>query len=238
FLRCRPLEAPPATENTEEQVAPVRAVDWKRLNLELLLTSDGRKVAVINGRRFQEGDILDSGPRVEKITDDSVIVALQGEIRTLKRHTCFGNQTTDGRRSLILSSKCSPDSAEAREIALSKRGQAYYISATLNGKQTVEFLLDTGATSLSIPEGVALTLMDAEAIAKLPTVTVMHANGNKVQEKSLKLDSVQIGLVVVREINAIISAPNSPALLGMAVLEKLGTWHIDNKRRVLIVDKS
>ncbi|MEO5370162.1 MAG: retroviral-like aspartic protease family protein [Magnetococcus sp. DMHC-1] len=229
-----PSSSPPSNEGEEQ---PVKPVDWKRLDLGLLLTSEGRKVAVINGHRLQEGDILESGPRIESITDDAVVVTLQGEQRTLKRHSCFSIHTTGTHRSLVLGTTCSPrGTTGAREVPLVKRGKSLFISAILNGKNSVEFLLDTGASSLFIPREIATTLVDADTIATLPLVTVKYASETR-KEKSLKLDSIQVGPILINTINAVISDVNPRPLLGMAVLEKLGSWRIDNKRQVLIIDK-
>ncbi|MBF0426334.1 MAG: retroviral-like aspartic protease family protein [Magnetococcales bacterium] len=231
---------PPESEKKKEgeEGVPTR-VEWKRLDLELLLTSDGRKVAVINGRRFMEGDVLDSGPVIESITDDAVVVVYGGEKRTLKRRSCFTTGTMGTRRSLVLSETCSPkDTNNAHEVPLIRRGRTLYISAILNGTTAVEFVLDTGATTINIPRGIALELVDSLALTKLPTATTIHAAGQKVKEKLLKLESVQVGSVVVKDIPALIGPPEAPALLGMTVLDKLGAWHIDNRRQLLIIDKS
>ncbi|MBF0153687.1 MAG: retroviral-like aspartic protease family protein [Magnetococcales bacterium] len=233
-----PAVVPPTTNEGDNKEEIPKQVEWKRLELGLLLTSDGRKVAVINGRRFMEGDVLDSGPLIEKINDDSVVLSWGGEKRTLRRHSCFSTSPNGSRRTLVLSETCAPRDPNSREIPLTRRGRTLYISATLNSTTTVEFVLDTGASVVSLPRGIILELMDAKAIANLPSITVKTADGRISKEKLIKLESIQVGPVLVKDISAVIAPANAPALLGMSLLDKLGGWHIDNKRQLLIIDKS
>jgi aspartyl protease family protein len=112
------------------------------------------------------------------------------------------------------------------EVALDAQGRAqvvlqrnraghYVASGRING-ESVTFLIDTGATDVALPLGLATRLdlpLGRSRIAKT-------ANGN-VQTWSTRLDSVEIGGLRARRVQASVlpNMPGGEVLLGMSYLK-------------------
>lgn len=100
----------------------------------------------------------------------------------------------------------------------------YYIAAEVNGAP-VEFVLDTGATTL------VLTREDAAAAGLTPdslnfTSRAMTANG-EVRTAPVRLDSVTIGPATDKDITAVVNGGEmSQSLLGMTYLQRWGKIEI------------
>lgn len=104
------------------------------------------------------------------------------------------------------------------EVRLQRNRRGHYLSAGAINGQSVTFLLDTGASDVNIPAGVAERLgLRAGAAMRART-----ANGS-ITVYSTRLDEVAIGPIRVRDVPASIN-PNMPGeqiLLGMSVLKHL-----------------
>ena len=110
------------------------------------------------------------------------------------------------------------ESEGVREITLLQNRQGHYVaSGQINGSK-VRFLLDTGATDVSIPERVATRLR----LSRGPEVEVMTANGT-IPVFMTVLDEIRIDDIELRNIRASIN-PYMDAdeiLLGMSFLKHL-----------------
>lgn len=103
------------------------------------------------------------------------------------------------------------------EVVLEQgEGDHYWVDGEINGAK-VGFLLDTGATAVAIPSGLARQL----GLKRLAEVSVNTANG-VAQGYLTRLDSVRIGTIEVRDVRAIISPGlDGEVLLGMNFLGEL-----------------
>ncbi|MFT3880303.1 MAG: retropepsin-like aspartic protease [Gemmatales bacterium] len=106
------------------------------------------------------------------------------------------------------------------KIPLVKRSGTYSIEVTLNTKTPVKMIFDTGASSISLPYEMAVKagLKPDEAKQK---VRVSIANGQVVEGKRMKLDSVRVGKFELKNVECIVmpeDSPNVPALLGGSFL--------------------
>jgi aspartyl protease family protein len=106
-----------------------------------------------------------------------------------------------------------------KQVVLKRNRLGHYVaSGKINGRP-VEFLLDTGATMVSIPESVARGL----GLRRGPAQVVQTANG-RITTYATTLDSVKIGAIEMFGVGASIN-PHSTArevLLGMTFLKHLG----------------
>lgn len=102
------------------------------------------------------------------------------------------------------------------ELAPNRAGH-YVASGTVNGA-SVEFMLDTGATTVAIPGPLA----DRIGLQRGREIITSTANGNAIGFVTT-LDSVQLGAIVLRRIPAIIlpGFKDGEILLGMTFLEQL-----------------
>ncbi|MCG8429401.1 MAG: TIGR02281 family clan AA aspartic protease [Chromatiales bacterium] len=106
----------------------------------------------------------------------------------------------------------------SREIVLKRNRSGHYVATgEINGHEVV-FLLDTGATSVAVPERLA----DKIGLQRgMPGVS-RTANGN-VKVWSTRIDSVSLGGIEQRNISASIlpSMAGDEVLLGMSFLKHL-----------------
>lgn len=117
------------------------------------------------------------------------------------------------------------------EVKLKRNRQGHYVSGGFINQHAVTFLLDTGATNVSIPAHLAPQLN----LSKGYPVTVMTANG-AVTAYQTRIDNLQIGDIRIRDVDATINPgmADNEILLGMSALGQLdfrqtGDWLILNQ---------
>jgi clan AA aspartic protease (TIGR02281 family) len=134
----------------------------------------------------------------------------------------------------------SNDKYGPNEIRLIKSGGVYEIPVVLNGVLTIQFIVDSGASDVSITHDVALTLLRTGTIAEsdwLPGAVYQFADGSKAKSKRFRLKSVKIGDNVIKGVSCSISrSVDAPMLLGQSVLERLGEYTVDYKKGALIFE--
>ncbi|MCU4677612.1 TIGR02281 family clan AA aspartic protease [Catenovulum sp. 2E275] len=104
------------------------------------------------------------------------------------------------------------------EVTLQRNAYGHYVTNGYINRQSVTFLLDTGATNVSIPQEVAERLN----LPKGPTQSVNTANGI-VQVYQTRLDSLNIGDIQLRNVAANINPymQGEQILLGMSALKRI-----------------
>ena len=105
---------------------------------------------------------------------------------------------------------------ETKEIVLIRNAYGHYVTNGLINNIDVVFLLDTGATEVAIPEGVAKKI----GLLKGRRFTVKTANGNANAYRT-HLDSASIGDISRYNLNATIltNMQGNEVLLGMNFLK-------------------
>lgn len=125
-------------------------------------------------------------------------------------------------------------SGEGRhEVQLHRAHGVTTLPVLIDGGTHVEFILDSGAASVVIPEDV-FDRMQANG-ASPPVIGQMNAklaDGRVVQDRLIRLASVQVGSVTVSNVICAIAPRGSPALLGQTVLQRFPNWSVNNQRGV------
>ncbi|MFJ2448458.1 TIGR02281 family clan AA aspartic protease [Pseudomonas sp. NPDC087626] len=104
------------------------------------------------------------------------------------------------------------------EVKLVGNGQGHFVAdGQING-QPVNFMLDTGATDVSIPAGLAQRL----SLEKGAAVTLSTANGRS-QGYRTRLQQLKLGDIVLHDVRALVAPGLSgdQVLLGMSALKQL-----------------
>jgi aspartyl protease family protein len=104
------------------------------------------------------------------------------------------------------------------EVVLERNRAGHYLAPGLINGHPVDFLLDTGATHVSVPEGVA----EAVGLEKGARSMVSTANG-VIAVYQTRLESVQLGGITLNNIQASINPhmPDDMVLLGMSFMKHL-----------------
>ena len=108
--------------------------------------------------------------------------------------------------------------ANAKEVRLERNRFGHYVATGSINDSPVTFLLDTGATQISIPANIAKRLQLKAGIA----VPVMTANG-QIDVYMTRLNRVSLGDIEVRDVRANINPymDTDEILLGMSFLKHL-----------------
>ncbi len=123
------------------------------------------------------------------------------------------------------------------EIPLSDESGVYRVPVTLDGWLVRPFIVDSGAAHVQVSAEVFLTLFPQGAPPPefLPGASYRLADGRVVRSRRFVIRSLRIGDYEFQQVPASIGDPDAPLLLGQNVLGRLGTWSIDNRRRVLVL---
>ena len=117
-------------------------------------------------------------------------------------------------------------SHDTGEVVLQRnRGGHYVAPGRING-EPVTFLLDTGATQVSVPEALA----DKIGLEKGRRQQTMTANG-VISVHTTQLDSVRLGGIELRDVTASINPymPDDTVLLGMSFMQHLDMVQLGNE---------
>ena len=114
----------------------------------------------------------------------------------------------------------------------------YLISGRVNGAISVDFVLDTGATDVLIPDEAAQALVRAGTLTAgdfIGTRTYVLADGSRVPSKRVILRELRVGDQRVANVTASIGPARSQPLLGQSFLSRFPSWMLDNQRHVLVL---
>jgi hypothetical protein len=128
-------------------------------------------------------------------------------------------------------------SVPAEEIPLREQGQTYLVLAEINEQVKKYFIVDSGASEVSIPAEVVATLYPETLRPEdfLEGASYRLADGRTVNSGRFRLRSLRVGSMVFRDVPASIAEAGAPLLLGQGILRRVGSWRIDNQRKVLVL---
>jgi aspartyl protease family protein len=164
----------------------------------------GKAVLVIDG----------SGPHTVPVGGS------RGKVRVISVDEGGATLDIDGRRSALAlgAAPIRNESGAGIRVALSPDSRGHYIaSGTVNGSP-VRFLVDTGATAVTISTEVARRIGIAPSQGQ--PVVVATANG-RVSARRVRLDRVSLGALTLHQVDAIVQdGLGEHALLGMTFLNR------------------
>lgn len=124
------------------------------------------------------------------------------------------------------------------EVPLSKDGGTYTIPVVVNGSVRIPFVVDSGASDVTLPEDVVRVLLRAGTIDRrdlLGKVKYVIADGSVHYGLRLHLRELQVGDRVVRDVAASVAPERGEPLLGQTFLSRFGKWSIDNRTQRLVL---
>jgi clan AA aspartic protease (TIGR02281 family) len=123
-------------------------------------------------------------------------------------------------------------------IPIEKHGQVVVIEATLNGKTSAKFVVDTGASYTMISSAVARDL-NIDVSQNQRTMPFQTANG-LIQAPLTNLDSITVGGMEIKNLTAAVHDavpdPNVSGLLGLNFLSNF-RMDIDTQKGVLNLER-
>ena len=137
------------------------------------------------------------------------------------------------------SAATSPDLSSPAIIQLKSDGGTFVVPLEINGAITLDFVVDSGASDVSVPADVVSTLIRTRTIGPSDFVgqqTYVLADGSEAPSEIFIIRSLKVGGLVVRNVRASIASPKAPLLLGQSFLRNFRSWSIDNARHALILE--
>jgi clan AA aspartic protease (TIGR02281 family) len=120
------------------------------------------------------------------------------------------------------------------------RGGTFLVPVTINDRLTLMFMVDSGATDVSIPADVVLTLMRTGTLKDedfLGETTYTLADGSVVPSQAFRIRSLKVGETLVENVIGGVTPTEGQPLLGQSFLGRFKSWSIDNGERVLVLEE-
>lgn len=130
---------------------------------------------------------------------------------------------------------------KAEDIQLSYRGGVYHTPVTLNNSVRLEFIVDTGASSVLIPDDVFKTLLRTRTISKsdfLGSSKAETASGEIIDIFKINIRELKVGSRTIQNVEASIGDDNASLLLGQSALQKLEPWKLQSSKRILTINSN
>lgn len=128
--------------------------------------------------------------------------------------------------------------ASLTQIKMTEIGGVYHLPVKINGSEMF-FILDTGASSISISMAEALFLVKNYKLLKEDlkgTAEFTDATGSISEGRIINLKEVVIGDIVLQNVEAsVVNNLEAPLLLGQSALTKLLKFEIDYENEMLII---
>lgn len=124
------------------------------------------------------------------------------------------------------------------EVPVTDNLGTFEVPAAINGVITLQFVIDSGASDITIPGDVLRTLERAGTVTGADFVGSEQyglADGSIATEQLVKLRSIKVGQTEIDDIVASIAPGDGSLLLGQGFLKHFASWSIDNDRHVLIL---
>ncbi|HUB45557.1 MAG TPA: retropepsin-like aspartic protease [Acetobacteraceae bacterium] len=129
--------------------------------------------------------------------------------------------------------------AVATAVSLKLSGGTFLVPVTINNTLQVPFIVDSGASDVSIPADYVDLLIRTGSISEndfLGKRTYRLANGKTVPAQTFRLKSVQVGGRILQDVTGSVSIGSGGFLLGQSFLSRFRSWSVDNERKVLVLD--
>jgi predicted aspartyl protease len=119
-------------------------------------------------------------------------------------------------------------------------GGTYVVSVLINDAITLDFIVDSGASAVSIPADVVMTLMRTKTLRDtdfLGEQIYVLADGSKVPSQTFVIRSLKVGNKVLENVNGSVAPVRGSLLLGQTFLSRFKSWSVDNTKHALVISE-
>jgi clan AA aspartic protease (TIGR02281 family) len=142
-----------------------------------------------------------------------------------------------GSNSTLPENAAASHSSEVR-VLLASNGGVLLAPVIINNSIKLNFLVDSGASDVSIPADVFSSLLRSGAITQADirgSRQFEDANGGTSRAKVFIIRSLKVGSVEVAGVEADVAPVNAPLLLGQSFLKRFKSWSIENATQELVL---
>jgi clan AA aspartic protease (TIGR02281 family) len=139
---------------------------------------------------------------------------------------------------MIAALSLAPVRAATEAIPMKEDGGVYVVPVTLDSIVTLDCIVDSGASDMSIPESVFRRLVRAGAVTDadfVGTRQYMLADGSSKRGEVFRIRALKVGSIVVKDVVASIGGSQSSGLLGQSFLSRFKSWSVDNGQHALML---
>ena len=132
----------------------------------------------------------------------------------------------------------SPRRADEEVIQMEQMGGVFVVPVRFNEVITLNAIVDSGASDVSVPVDLVLTLMRANTITEadfLGQKTYVLADGSKVPSHQFRIRSLRVGNRTIQNVVASVASSSASILLGQSFLGKFKSWSVDNAKHALVL---
>jgi clan AA aspartic protease (TIGR02281 family) len=125
-------------------------------------------------------------------------------------------------------------------IPLASRGGTLIAPVVINDAIKLDFLVDSGASDVTIPADVFSTLVRTGTISRSDmrgSQRYQTATGEVHESDTFIIKSLKVGDVRVTDVKASVAPAKGPLLLGQSFLRRFKNWSVDNATRELILER-
>ena len=141
-------------------------------------------------------------------------------------------------RKTVTAAPNSPSSS-VESIRMQKQGDVYIVPGLVNNAIALNFVVDSGASYVSLPSDVVRRLMRTGSLREndfLGTATFRLADGSTIPSSTFRIRSLKIGNRVVENVTGNVAPSAGSVLLGQSFLSRFKSWSIDNTKHVLVLE--
>ena len=129
----------------------------------------------------------------------------------------------------------------AESIPLTREHGAFVLPVVMNGRITRNFMIDSGASDVTISADVLAALTRAGTIATndfLDSQVYQLADGSKTRTRRVRIRSLRVGGVELKDVIVSVAPHADLLLLGQSFLGRLQSWAIDNQRHLFAINET
>jgi len=124
-------------------------------------------------------------------------------------------------------------------VPLKVNGGTFLVPIEVNGKITLDFILDSGASDVTLPNDVFTTLKRTGTVKEADIVglrTYVLADGSKTQSATFTIRSLKVGDMIIENVSASVAPSQGVMVLGQSFLQRFKSWSIDNATGGLLLE--
>jgi clan AA aspartic protease (TIGR02281 family) len=131
--------------------------------------------------------------------------------------------------------------AYTESIPLIRDHGTLQVPVVINGRISLNFTIDSGATDVSLPANVFAALTRAGTVSPqdyLDKRVYKLADGSPEISQRFRIRSLRVGNLELQDVIASVVPSAGSLLLGQSFLSRLKSWSIDNERQTLLIAAS
>jgi clan AA aspartic protease (TIGR02281 family) len=124
-------------------------------------------------------------------------------------------------------------------VAMRIEGGTYVVPVLINNAITLDFIVDSGASDVSIPADVVSTLVRTGTLKDsdfLGQKTYVLADGSTVPSQTFRIRSLKVGDKILENVYGSVASSQGSLLLGQSFLSRFKSWSVDNTKHSLVLE--